>query len=97
MDWTNPLTYGVLLAAATTVGAVAWRIFWRVAKIDPLPEGLRKLASKIRADTSEIRAHIKRIFLLPTVATVHVSSRAPPGQRQPDFRRFATTHRVAGR
>ncbi|MYK90071.1 MAG: hypothetical protein F4018_17955 [Acidobacteria bacterium] len=63
MDWTNPLTYGVLLAVATTVGAVAWRIFWWVAKIDPLPEGLRTIASEIRDDTTEIRADIKRIFL----------------------------------
>lgn len=63
MDWTNPLTYGVLLAATTTFGAVLWKIFWWVAKIDPLPEGLREIAEGIRGDTAEIRADIKRIFL----------------------------------
>ena len=30
---------------------------------DPLPEGLRTIASEIRDDTAEIRADIKRIFL----------------------------------
>ena len=54
MDWTSPLTYGVLLAVATTVGAVTWKIFWWVAKIDPLPEGLRELAAEIRADIKQI-------------------------------------------
>ena len=54
MDWTNPLTYGVMLALVSAGGAVIWKIFWWVAKIDPLPAGFSELAKEIRADIKQI-------------------------------------------
>ena len=63
MDWSNPVTYGVILAVGTTVGAVLWRVFWWVAKIDPLPAGLAKATDQFLEFATEIRGDIKEIFL----------------------------------
>ena len=58
MDWTSPLTYGVILAVVTTVGTILWKIFWWVAKIDPLPAGFSELAKEIRGDIKQILSRL---------------------------------------
>ena len=77
MDWTNPLTYAVILTVVTVVGSACWRIFSWVAKIDPLPEALADSTDqfeKTLADSTdrfektvaefarEIREDIKKIL-----------------------------------
>ena len=48
MDWTNPVTSLAILAATTTVGTILWKVFWWVAKIDPLPKGFEEIRKDIR-------------------------------------------------
>ena len=70
MDWSNPVTYGVILTAAIAFGGVLWRIFWWVAKIDPLPTMFHDLATEIRSD-------IKKILLRLPPTPAPVASDSP--------------------
>ena len=70
MDWRNPVTYGVIITAAIAFGSVLWRVFWWVAKIDPLPDGLAKTNGQIEQLAREIRGDIKSILRLLPGSTV---------------------------
>ena len=54
MDWTNPLLYLLGFTVLMAFGTGLWKIFWWVAKIDPLPDQFSKLAQEIREDVKRI-------------------------------------------
>ena len=63
MDWSSPVTYGVLLALVATVAVVRWKVLSSVAKIDSFPAAVARSTQQSLGVSKQIRSDIKELFL----------------------------------
>ena len=63
MDWSSPVTYGVLLALVATVVIVRWNVSLWVATIAPLPDAFDRLTQEFRALSTQMRRDVDETLL----------------------------------